>query len=291
MTSGEGALRGLKGLDHVLVGVSDLEAARANWERLGFTACPRGRHIGWGTANYCLMLERDYIELIGIVDPTQFTNNLDVFLEGGEGLLGLAYASGDMAETAAALAERAIPADGPKDLKRILELPEGEVRPAFELLFPEAEALPGARAFICRHLTPEIVWREEWTRHANGARAILEIVGVVENPEALEPAYRRVFGEQAVHLQSGRLTVAVGGPTRLVLTRHESLAEVMPQAVGRERPTQRLAGLTVGVRDLEATRGALQASGVRAESSASAVMVDAQSANGVALSFREMPEA
>jgi hypothetical protein len=137
---------------------------------------------------------------------------------------------------------------------------------------------------------PEIVWREEWTRHANGARAILEIVGVVEDPEALVPAYRRIFGATAVRVQSGRLTVALGGPTRLVLTRRESLVEVMPHAIGPARSPPWLAGLTIGVRDLEAARGALRESGVPAESSAAAVMVGPESANGVALSFREMPE-
>ena len=78
----------VKAFDHVLVGVASLEAARRNWQRLGFTACPRGRHIGWGTANYCLMFPENYIELIGIVDPEQFTNSLDRFLaERGEGVL------------------------------------------------------------------------------------------------------------------------------------------------------------------------------------------------------------
>lgn len=45
----------LAGIDHVLVGVHDLEAARRTYRHLGFTVSPRGRHIGWGTANYCVM--------------------------------------------------------------------------------------------------------------------------------------------------------------------------------------------------------------------------------------------
>jgi len=212
VSEADSAVAGLRGLDHVLVGVADLESARATWQRLGFTACPRGRHIGWGTANYCLMLERDYIELIGIVDPSQFTNNLDVFLETREGLLGLAYASDDVRATATALREKGIAAEGPKDLKRILELPEGEVRPAFELLFPDPNALPGMRAFICRHLTPEMVWRPEWTRHANTARVILDIVGVVEDPVALAPAYREIFGRGAVAARAARLLAGRGAP-------------------------------------------------------------------------------
>jgi hypothetical protein len=86
---------GITGIDHTLVGVRDLEAARAAWARLGFTITPRGRHIGWGTGNYCVMLEEGYVELLGIVDPSQFSNNLDKLLEKREGLLGLAFATPD----------------------------------------------------------------------------------------------------------------------------------------------------------------------------------------------------
>ena len=69
--------RHLTGIDHLIVGVRDLEAARASFARLGFSTTPRGRHQGWGTANYCIMLERDYLELLGIIDPSKFTNRLD----------------------------------------------------------------------------------------------------------------------------------------------------------------------------------------------------------------------
>ena len=81
----------LSGIDHTLIGVRDLESARATWRHLGFTVTPRGRHIGWGTGNYCVMFGDDYVELLGIVDPSQFLNRLDTLLETrGEGLLGLA---------------------------------------------------------------------------------------------------------------------------------------------------------------------------------------------------------
>ena len=42
----------IAGIDHTLVGVRDLEAARAAWEKIGLRLTPRGRHIGWGTGNY-----------------------------------------------------------------------------------------------------------------------------------------------------------------------------------------------------------------------------------------------
>ncbi len=46
---------GLAGIDHVVIGVRDLERARMGWTRLGFTLTPRGCHLGQGTANYCVM--------------------------------------------------------------------------------------------------------------------------------------------------------------------------------------------------------------------------------------------
>ena len=41
---------GIAGIDYVLVGVRDLEAARRGYRHRGFKDSPRGRHIGWGTA-------------------------------------------------------------------------------------------------------------------------------------------------------------------------------------------------------------------------------------------------
>src|SRR6185312_14860963 len=58
---------GIAGIDHVIIGVRDLERARMGWTRLGFTLSPRGRHLGQATANYCVMFPRDYLELLGIV--------------------------------------------------------------------------------------------------------------------------------------------------------------------------------------------------------------------------------
>ena len=43
------------GLDHVILAVSDLEAAQAKARKLGFTTTDITAHVGWGTANTCVM--------------------------------------------------------------------------------------------------------------------------------------------------------------------------------------------------------------------------------------------
>jgi catechol 2,3-dioxygenase-like lactoylglutathione lyase family enzyme len=200
----------ITGIDHTLIGVRDLEAARAAWSRLGLQITPRGRHVGWGTANYCIMLERGYIELLGIVDPSQFTNNLDKLLEQREGLLGLAFQSRDAAKTAEWLKRQGLHPDGPRDLARALEMPDGDLMPAFKLVHLPPEETPGLRAFFCQHLSPEIIRGKGWIIHALRAVSLEAVVAVVEDPASVVPAYRKLFGADAVRVAVEGVSVATG---------------------------------------------------------------------------------
>src|SRR5215472_17039229 len=113
----------IAGIDHVIVGVRDLERARADWSRLGFTLSPRGRHIGQGTANYCVMFASDYIELLGIEDPNDFVQRLDGFLAQREGVMAAAFAPElPPKELRAALLRRQLHPSEPRALGRQLEL-------------------------------------------------------------------------------------------------------------------------------------------------------------------------
>ena len=123
--------RQLAGIDHLIIGVRDLEAARQRFARLGFNSTPRGRHVGWGTANYCIMFERDYLELLGIVDASQFTNRLDRFLAEREGLLGIVVASRDADGTRASWIEAGAQPEEVRALGRLLEGEDGPVELRF----------------------------------------------------------------------------------------------------------------------------------------------------------------
>ena len=97
---------GIRGIDHVIVAVHDLEHARTAWSRLGFTISPRGRHLGQGTANYCIMMRSDYVELLGIVDATDSVERLQAFLAGREGPMSVAFAPAGTTEEARAALQR-----------------------------------------------------------------------------------------------------------------------------------------------------------------------------------------
>jgi hypothetical protein len=56
-------------LDHVLIAVTDLEAAAREFEaRLGLSSVDGGRHRDWGTANRIVPLGSCYLELVAAMD-------------------------------------------------------------------------------------------------------------------------------------------------------------------------------------------------------------------------------
>ncbi|HEV7369836.1 VOC family protein [Arenibaculum sp.] len=273
----------LIGIDHTLVGVADLEAARARWQRLGFTTTPRGRHIGWGTANYCIMFERDYAELLGIVDPAQFVNRLDRLLETrGEGLLGLAFGADDPDAVHAMLGpERSEP---PKDLARLLELPTGTVKPAFRLVHFKPETTPGLSSFVTGHLTPGLLRRPDWLRHANGAVGIEGVTVVVDDPAALAPAYARLFGADAVREGGSRLDVRVGRHHLRFLTANRFARRYPGAPVPTGLPAP--AVMTLLVENLAATAGHLAREGIETlPVTGERLVVPSAQATGVLLEF------
>jgi hypothetical protein len=185
----------ITGLDHVILAVAALDFARDTWGRLGFTVTPQGRHIGWGTANHCIMLESDYVELLGVLDPAQFDNGLGERLaRHGEGLLGIALATESADSAAAAFAAAGAGAEPPRDLARLLDGPEGTVQPAFRLAHPARRDAFGLPLFACEHRTPELLRRPEWERHANGATQILGLDLAGPLPDSAATAWAALDG-------------------------------------------------------------------------------------------------
>ncbi|MZR32469.1 VOC family protein [Sneathiella litorea] len=282
-------LHNITGIDHVLIGVENLENARSIYESLGFTATPRGSHIGWGTANYCVMFEEDYIELLGIVDPSLETNGLDRALgERGEGLLGVALASDDPDVTYQSLSEDGLEPSELLVLKRKLELPEGDVLPEFKLIRLSSSAgLTAKNLFICHHLTPEIVRRPEWLSHPNGAKYINSVVVVVENPGEIAPYYQRLCGSINVTLTDNTLTVRFGLGS-LIFVNDRDIDLLFPGlTISDEMPSlPHLIAMTVAVEELDQTAQFLSEKGIKPQKIANGTLrVNPTQACGLLLEF------
>jgi catechol 2,3-dioxygenase-like lactoylglutathione lyase family enzyme len=117
-------------LDHIGIAVHDLDSAAAQYRRLGFRLTPRGFHTlppgpdgvrpRAGTGNNCAMLERGYIELIGITDPG-YSGRLIEALARYEGLHIVAFGTQNSDATAAELRRAGVSAAAVRSLERPIE--------------------------------------------------------------------------------------------------------------------------------------------------------------------------
>ena len=93
----------LRGIDHLVIAVPDLDAAIKTYRDLGFTVVAGGRHTGVGTDN-ALIAFRDsaYLELVGFYEPRPDHRWWTPLQQGG-GLVDFCLQTDDLARDAAGL--------------------------------------------------------------------------------------------------------------------------------------------------------------------------------------------
>lgn len=102
-------------LDHVVIGVRDLDAASDRYTRLlGRRPSWRGRHPEYGTANVLFRLDNTYLELLAGSGSGPMAEWLAHRLaDVGEGICALAFGTDDAAASARVLRERGLDPSAP----------------------------------------------------------------------------------------------------------------------------------------------------------------------------------
>jgi hypothetical protein len=241
------------GLDHFVLAVEDLDAGKSAFEKLGFTVTPRGVHVGWGTANYLIVLENQYIELVGSFGVGPDHDLWHELARKSEGLWQLGFKPG--AGGARALCEQlralGVPMEEPYDYARPIHLEGTDASVEFVVCYVgDALSLPAA-SFICEQKTPQLVWRPEWMHHANGCRRILRVDIAADNPADAAARYSRF-----VH---GALTER--GEAASIATSNTEI-RLLPKTTGDKAPGL---GLWIEVRDLTTSKNVLAHAGVTAK--------------------------
>ncbi|WP_027526817.1 VOC family protein [Bradyrhizobium sp. Ec3.3] len=281
------ALINVIGIDHAVVMVKDLDKAAENYKRLGFTVSPRGTHSAhMGSGNYTIMFDPDYMELLGVLAPTEQNAPARAFLEKhGEGIERIAFTAVDSTAGAEEIRAHGFPPVGPVDFERPVTLPNGTVSAAKFRVFhwPVAEAPGGVRIFACQHKTRETVWIPELMTHANGAKRLKQVL--IASPEPAKDAAHlsRLIDREAKAEADGAVTVPSGGD------RADFVFLTLDQ-LGKRYPGVSLAGLAerggaalvLASGDLLATEKALGAAATR---SGAAICVAPAAANGTLLAF------
>lgn len=280
---------GIVGIDHGVVAVRDLAAARAAYRRLGFTLTPRRSFGGWGTANYSAMMARHFIELLGIIDPTKFTTpGLEDFLQRREGLMAVALLSRDIDAAHAEMKRNGLDPSDLNELEITLEMADAPIRQRFRWLILPPEATPELYVFVVQPLTPESMRQPGFLVHENGAMDIESITVVVGcQPATLRPAYETLFGAGACTAMDGALRVATGQGDLVFLT-PEGFAGRYPDASAiAPGDLPNIAAMRIAVEGLDRLCRHFDAAGVAYAGSGDGVSVAADEACGVLLEFAQ----
>jgi glyoxalase-like protein len=278
-------LKNIVGIDHAVVIVRELDQAAENWKRLGFTVSPRGTHSAhMGTGNYTIMLDPDYIELLGVLAPTEHNAPTRVLLEKREGIERVAFTTLDAAAGAEEIRARGAIPIGPTDFERPVTMPDGTLSAAKFRTFhwPVAEAPAGTRIFACEHKTRETVWIPELMQHANGAKRLRQVLLVAPEPAKEAAHLARLIDAQMRDEADGAIAVPSGGDRAdFVFMSREQLARRYPSVPLAGLPERGAAGLVIAA-DLGKAESALGAAATR---SGKSLCVPPASANGTLLAF------
>jgi catechol 2,3-dioxygenase-like lactoylglutathione lyase family enzyme len=203
----------LKGIDHIVVVVPDLEGAIKSYGELGFTVVRGGKH-NIGTHNALIAFaDGAYIELIAFLAPIAGHPWYDAMSKSG-GLVDFCAQTDDLAADVAAYRRAGIAISDPNGMTR--DRPDG-YRLSWVLSIPSAP-FNASVPFLIKDETPrdERVPRERF--HRNGVSGLANLVVAVPDAAKVAGWYRIVTGNDGTSVEHRDLDAA---GTRFQLGSHQ----------------------------------------------------------------------
>ncbi|OZI62174.1 VOC family protein [Bordetella genomosp. 11] len=195
-------------LDHAVIMVRDrLEQTAPHFERQGYTLSETEVH-NLGSWNRLIVLEHSYVELLGW--PPGKPPARKEIADSPLGLEALVLRT----EDADATYERLRAAGYAVNPVQVLTRParvDGQVMEArFHTVRFAEQPIPGIRLYFCRHLTPQCVWQPALMKHANGARAVVEVSARAQDPRGLATRFAELADMAAQASDNGEWIVPLG---------------------------------------------------------------------------------
>lgn len=195
----------LTGLDHAIVALDDLGASAQLADALGLIVTPGGAHPGRGTHNAIARFGADYLELIAIAGSAEAAANpqgraLSAFLRRGQGWLGFALASDDLAADVAAARARGLEIEDPEDGSRLR--PDGTLL-RWRTARVVGSVWGGRLPFLIEHEMPRDR-RLSWAPpggHPLGATRVFAASVAVDDLEAVVAEYRLLLGREPTAIE------------------------------------------------------------------------------------------
>lgn len=273
----------IKGIDHVVIAVRDLDSTQDTFRRMGFTLTPRGHHT-LGSKNHCIMFGRDYVELLMVPQRLPDREYYYDFACIGDGLAAIALNTDNARGAFGELTAAALAPSEPVDFSRPVQLAQGTATASFRIIRLGLEQTPGGQVFLCQHFTRDVVWRPEYQTHANTATDLAAVAIVSTDVTATAAAYERLFDVKAEPINEGLLIDTGGAPIAVVS--EPALAKRLPGVWISARHQPCIAALFVRVSDRDEAERTLRAGGLHpTRMPDGSVAIGAAEAHGAAIVF------
>lgn len=209
-------------LDHVAHFVPDLGAAAELLESLGFTPTPESAHRAQGapagTSNRCLMLEEGYVEILAPTMNTPNAARVRAHMARYDGVHLACFGTPDARFEHERLAGQGFEPEPLVDLQRAVD---GGETVRFSVVYVPPGRMPEGRIQYVQQLTPEVIWKDRFVRHANGVTGLSAVYVVADDPAAAGARWARFSGllprsaNGLVSLETARGRVLIGTRAQL----------------------------------------------------------------------------
>ena len=191
-------------IDHVAHFVPHVDAASSALEQAGFTLTPfsaqshrlepGGPLVPAGSGNRCVMLREGYLEFLTPTADTPIANQLRTAIQRYTGVHLIAFGSADAEADHARLEKNGFTPLPTVALQRQIGTEQGEETARFSVVRVPPGTMAEGRIQYCQQHTPQWLWQDRWTAHANGARGLTAVIICVDDPQEAAQRYARFTG-------------------------------------------------------------------------------------------------
>ncbi|WP_353474867.1 VOC family protein [Salipiger sp. H15] len=293
------------GLDHPLVCVRNLAAARETYLSLGFLMKPPGMHP-WGTSTALVIFRNQLLELVGIGDESlldgypaggfRFGRHVQHWLGEREGVPLSALNSADAAADEAEVVARGGHCAGTIEFGRDVTRDDGTPdRTATTLKIFTREGLPRLTMFACQQHRRDLIEFPMWMDHPNGAHGFVSatILAEPQDQPAVKDWLATLHGPGSVTETGWGFTVATAKGHWRVVSRDAArlLFGPLPADLAPDGAPS-VVSLDVACTSLDQVRPFVARSGIAyRETGGALVLLEPARLGGILLTFREAPRA
>lgn len=281
-------------VNHVGVAVRDLDKAAGLYEALGFTLSPLSKHFGstkpgqpaepLATGNRCAIFPRNYIELLGIVDPGRPDWSWGKFLNRFQGGHIICFGCKDASVVHKRVGQTDIPTSDVVSLQRDIGTVEGVRTAKFDCVHFDRAMTPEGLIQAARHQNPEYVHQPRYLTHRNGAKSLAEVMLVTADPEGYARRYERLTNCKA-RMAGDRWEIDLPEVTRLIFISPEKVGDVLPGTLISPPPS--IAAMGFEVENLDRVAEIASENGFTTVRAGNKLIVPAEEALGVVHYFFE----